>query len=150
MGCYLVFTDGSCDYRDRIGAYAYVIVDDEDGAVIGPIGEAEEDTTISRMELMGPIAALNVCYNMDGPGTVLLYSDSEYVVKGAMDWTRARNKHQDLWARLEELIDMHDEVVFEHVRGHAKDDTGHPLNEAVDEKAGTTRRVKQNEVRQYA
>lgn len=148
MGAYLAYTDGSCYHVDRIGSYAWLIVDDEDGVVIGPVGEWEVDTTISRMELMGPIAALSVCYHMDGASTVLIYSDSEYVVKGAMDWTRARHKHKDLWERLEELMDMHDEVHFEHVKGHAKDDTGHPFNDAVDKKAGETRKRAQREAQQ--
>lgn len=144
-GAYLCYTDGSCDYRDRIGAFAWLIADEDD--VIGPVGEWEDDTTISRMELMGPIAALRVCHQISGPSVCLVYSDSEYVVRGITDRNRARLKHNDLWDTLDKLVDSHELVVFEHVKGHAKDDRGHPFNDAVDKKAGETRKKRQNEVR---
>lgn len=139
MDSYLIYTDGSCSSKDRIGAYAYLIVC-EDEYVIGPIGEGETDTTISRMELMGPIAALKICYQISGPGVCLVYSDSEYVVKGITDRSRARNKHNDLWDRLDKIVDSHELVVFEHVKGHDTKDRGHPLNHAVDHKAGEVRK----------
>lgn len=135
-----MYTDGSCHAQDRIGAYAWLVVCD-DGHVIGPVGEAEEDTTISRMELAGPIAALTVCHQISGPSVCLVYSDSEYVVKGITDRSRMRNKHNDLWDRLDSIVDAHALVVFEHVKGHAKDDTGHPYNDAVDKKAGEIRKA---------
>ena len=139
MDSYLIYTDGSCHCKDRIGAYAYLIVC-EDEYVIGPIGEGEEDTTISRMELMGPIAALSICHQISGPSVCLVYSDSEYVVKGITDRSRARNKNNDLWDKLDKIVDTHELVAFEHVNGHETDERGHPFNHAVDRKAGEVRK----------
>lgn len=146
---YLVYTDGSCYHKDRIGSYAWVIID-EDGNMTGPDGEGVEDTTISRMELSGPVAALYECYLLGGASTILLSSDSEYVVKGINDPSRARRCHNDLWDLLEYAVSLHDEVVFEHVKGHATDDTGHPYNVLVDEYAGQLRKDKQDEVRKLS
>ena len=142
MSEYLIFTDGSCFTGDRIGAYAWLIADEDD--VIGPEGTSAEDTTISRMELSGPIAALDVCYQIGGPSVCLVYSDSEYVVKGITDRSRARKCNNDLWDLLDEIVDSHALVVFEHVKGHAKDDTGHPYNDAVDKKAGELRKARRD------
>lgn len=139
-GEYLIYTDGSCFTGDRIGAYAWLAVDDY--GVIGPEGESAEDTTISRMELSGPIAALDWCMYKSGPSVCLVYSDSEYVVKGITDRSRARKCNNDLWDRLDEIVGSHALVVFEHVKGHAKDDTGHPYNDAVDKKAGELRKAR--------
>jgi ribonuclease HI len=84
---YIVYTDGSAWTGDRIGAYAWVIVDEDGNEVIG--GASETDTTISRMELMGAIDALeSVRSSVAGPCVVLVYSDSEYVVFGITDRTR--------------------------------------------------------------
>lgn len=108
---------------------------------MGPQGEGMEDTTISRMELCGPIAALDEILMMAGPSTCLVYCDSQYVVMGITDRSRARNKHNDLWDLLDDLVDEHELVVFEHVKGHAKDSRGHPFNDAVDVKAGEVRKA---------
>lgn len=142
---YLIYADGSCYHADRIGAYAWLIDDGKD--VIGPVGEWEEDTTISRMELQGPITALSVCHQISGPSVCLVYSDSEYVVKGITDRSRTRRQHHDLWDKLDNVVDQHELVVFEHVKGHATDDRGHPYNDLVDVKAGEIRRRGQDEVR---
>lgn len=143
MNSYLVYTDGSCWHEDRIGAYAWVIIDGSDESVIGPEARAEVDTTISCMELSGPIAALYNCYLLGGPSVVLLYSDSEFVVKGVHDPTRSRKKHPELWEHMDHAISLHETVVFEHVRGHA----GDYWNEAVDKCANKARKEKQDEVR---
>jgi ribonuclease HI len=71
---------------------------------------------------------------------VLLVTDSQYLANGigkgwvagwqARGWKKSDGKpalNQDLWARLLELIGIH-EVRFEWVKGHA----GHPENERCD------------------
>jgi hypothetical protein len=55
------------------------VIVDEDGNEV-PGGATEHDTTISRMELMGAIDALESVRFVAGPCVVLVYSDSEYVV----------------------------------------------------------------------
>ena len=94
-------------------------------------------TTNNRMELMGPIKALEA---LNQPSHVVLHTDSRYVVdavtKGwakkwrANDWMRNKKEqavNPDLWARLLELLEGH-EIEFRWVRGHA----GNPDNERCD------------------
>lgn len=138
---YIVYTDGSCSVKDRTGGYAWLIVDDH-GEELG--GGHELDTTISRMELMAAISALNEIliwenrsHEDKGEGVVLIYSDSEYVVKGFMDPSRKRLKNLDLWLELDCTATWFELVHMEHVKGHA----GHEDNEAVDRLAGEFRQA---------
>jgi ribonuclease HI len=134
---YIVYTDGSAWTGDRIGAYAWVIVDEDGNEVIG--GASETDTTISRMELMGAIDALESVRFVAGPCVVLVYSDSEYVVFGITDRSRKRNLNVDLWDKLDAAVDAHELVAFEHVYGH----NGNYHNEVADKYASQLRREAQ-------
>jgi ribonuclease HI len=136
---YLVYTDGSASVKDRTGGYAWKVIV-AGGQFIG--GGSELDTTISRMELMAAIGALEfiireVDSGLQYPTVALVISDSEHVVLGFMDKNRARNKNRDLWDRLEKAAGCFDLVHFEHVKGHA----GHVDNEAVDVLAGEFRQA---------
>lgn len=133
-GGFLVYTDGSCAATNRIGAYAWVAIDVDDAELLD--GDSASDTTISRMELMGPIDALARILEDFGPCVVLVLSDSKYVVDGITDRTRKRNKNVDLWDILDYIVDEHQHVEFEHVKGHA----GDYYNELVDSYAGQLRR----------
>ena len=94
-------------------------------------------TTNNRMELMACIVALEA---LKQPSSVVIYSDSRYVVNGmAEGWAKRWRSHNwqrpngdmaenvDLWARLLALCDEHD-VTFRWVKGHA----GRPDNERAD------------------
>lgn len=143
---YLVYSDGSCSARDRVGGYAWKIVDEYE-EVVG--GGSEVDTTISRMELMAAISALEAIrdhevlmqehFPLNDPerSVVLVLSDSEHVVLGFNIKTRARNKNVDLWDRLENVAEHFELVYFEHVKGHA----GHQDNEDCDKLAGEFRKA---------
>ena len=97
-------------------------------------GEAE--TTNNRMELKAAIEALNA---LNGSRSVLLYTDSRYVMDGINDWmpnwkkrgwktaSKKPVKNQDLWQALDEAISRH-EIDWRWVRGH----TGVPGNEDAD------------------
>lgn len=105
-------------------------------------GGSEVDTTISRMELMAAISALEyITAHIDSalhyPTVVLVISDSEHVVLGFNVKTRARNKNRDLWDRLERAAENFDLVYFDHVKGHA----GHKDNEDCDRLAGEFRQA---------
>jgi ribonuclease HI len=129
----VVYTDGSCSHLDKLGAWAWVAVD-----LIGnahQAGRAIHDTTISRMELQAACEALDALYDEFGPLVILLYSDSEYLVKGINEPSRKRNKNVDMWLWLEEARAKHTLVEFEHTRGHA----GNEGNEAADKLAGEMR-----------
>ena len=81
----------------------------------------------------------------DGACKVTLFADSTYVGQGLTSWMadwKRRGwkrkdgsklvpiKNQELWQRLDELLQTH-KLVFQHVKGHA----GHIENERCDELA---------------
>jgi ribonuclease HI len=92
------------------------------------------------MELTGCIIGLEA---LDRPSSVIVYSDSSYVVNGIEkgwarrwkenDWMRNKNEiaeNSDLWSRLLDLCETHT-VRFSWIRGH----DGNPENERCDELA---------------
>src|ERR1700756_1040550 len=133
MGDAVVYTDGSCSFKNGTGGWAFILMtEDETFEHSG----AEADTTLGRMELMGSLMALEYLSMIEANGRVLVVSDSQYVVEGFNDKRRARNKHKDLWGRLEELAEPFQCVLFEHVKGHS----GDFWNERADELAGAARK----------
>jgi ribonuclease HI len=133
-----LFTDGSAWTKDRSGGWAWVAFDIHDTEIVGS-GSAS-DTTISRMELTAAVLGLNAVYDDCGSAPVLVYSDSEYVVLGAMNPKRKRRKNVDIWMALDEARSLHSYTEFNHVRGH---DTSY-YNHMVDEMAGEARRAGQH------
>lgn len=129
-----VFTDGSCFHGDRTGGWGWVALDAFEG--LHSTSGFVPDTTISRMELAAPTNALFCLAEEFGPLDVLIYSDSEYVVLGAMDRSRKRLKNKRWWGRLDKAIQTHNHVEFTHVRGHSD----HLYNEMADQLAGEARR----------
>lgn len=128
------YTDGACIGNPGPGGYGVVVLCD---------GSAEEfcggyrRTTNNRMEILAAIKALE---NLLERSRVVLYSDSEYLVKAislgwakkwrARGWMRnntERALNPDLWERLLRLCEYH-EVEFRWTRGHS----GDPLNERCD------------------
>ena len=122
-----IHTDGACLGNPGPGGYGIVL---QSGTQRGELSGGYRLTTNNRMELMGPIKALQA---LNQPSHVVLHSDSRYVVdavkKGwakkwrANDWMRNKKEqavNPDLWAQLLELLEEH-EVEFRWVRGHAGD-----------------------------
>lgn len=130
----IVFTDGSANYQDRSGGWAWVALDGHEGTEEN--SGAEFDATVNRMELTAVIEALAHLRDAYGPCEILVKSDSQYVVLGYSDPSRVRKVNKDLWAILDEEAAQHTLVVMEHVRGHQ----GHTWNEKADRLAGQARR----------
>lgn len=129
-----IHTDGACLGNPGPGGYGITL---QSGARRGELSGGYRLTTNNRMELMGPIKALQA---LNQPSRVILHSDSRYVVdavkKGwakkwrANDWMRnkkVRAVNPDLWVLLLDLLEEH-EVEFRWVRGHA----GNSENERCD------------------
>ncbi len=131
-----VHTDGACSGNPGPGGW---------GAILG-FGDHEKElkggephTTNNRMELMAAIAALEA---LKRPCVVDLYTDSQYLRDGILQWIKKWKangwrtadkkpvKNVDLWQRLEEALKRHT-VRWHWVRGHA----GHPMNERADQLA---------------
>ena len=132
-----VYTDGACIGNPGPGGYGMVLICGEKRR---ELSGGFRHTTNNRMELMGPIEALDA---LKQSCRVTLHSDSKYVVDAIeKGWARRwrdnewmRNKRQkavnpDLWGMLLDLCDKH-EVQFRWVRGHADD----PDNERCDQLA---------------
>jgi ribonuclease HI len=94
------------------------------------------ETTNNRMEMLAVISGLTTLHDCFGACDILVYSDSQYVVLGATDKTRKRNKNKDHWKWIDEAIDKHSLVEFVHIKGHQ----GQHFNEMADKLAGTARR----------
>ena len=128
-----IFTDGACSGNPGIGGYAAILryLDKEK-----EISGGEKNTTNNRMEMMAVIKALEA---VKEKCSITIYTDSQYVFKGANEWLntwkksgwktsgKKNVKNIDLWQVLEQLILKHD-ISWKWVKGHA----GHPENERVD------------------
>jgi ribonuclease HI len=120
----VIYTDGGCRNNPGPGGYGVVLLHD---------GRRQElyggyaKTTNNRMELTACIIGLE---SLDRRHSVVVYSDSQYVVNGiekgwarkwkANNWKRTAHEmaeNSDLWARLLDACDKH-EVKFRWVRGH--------------------------------
>ena len=144
----IVFTDGSSLGNPGPGGYGVVIVFPNGstsplGGVV-ELGGYEKNTTNNRMEITGPIRALEfIRASVPNLGlyTVLMHLDSQYTISGITtwihgwkknDWKTANKKpvlNQDLWQELHDIENnWKGKVEWKKVAGHA----GVSLNERVD------------------
>ena len=133
-----LYTDRSCSGNPGPGGYGYVL---EYGDIRKVGADGATHTTNMRMELYAVIAGLHAINDTSIP--VIVFSDSEYVVKGitkwisdwkARDWKNSRGKevsNKDLWIALDKLVGKFKSIEFRWVKGHA----GNPWNEWADELA---------------
>lgn len=133
----IIYTDGGSLGNPGPGGFGAVIIK---GKKISEKSGGYRLTTNNRMELMACIVALE---NIKPKSSVILYSDSRYVVdaiaKGwakrwqANSWMRNKTepaKNSDLWQRLLDLCDQ-SSVDFKWIKGHANI----PGNERCDQLA---------------
>jgi ribonuclease HI len=128
-----IYTDGACRGNPGPGGWAAVL---SAGGREKEISGAQLQTTNNRMELQAVIAALQT---LKRPVEVRLYTDSQYVRRGILEWLpqwKARGwktadkkpvKNQDLWQLLETAAARH-RIEWHWVPGHA----GIPGNERCD------------------
>jgi ribonuclease HI len=127
-----IFTDGACSGNPGPGGWGAIL---RYNGVEKELSGGEKETTNNRMEMMAAIAALEA---LKKASKVKIHTDSQYLQKGVSEWMEgwkkknwpAKIKNQDLWKRLDVLLEKHD-VSFHWIRGHA----GHPENERADELA---------------
>lgn len=128
-----IYTDGACRGNPGQGGWgALLLYQEERRELYG----AEDHTTNNRMELM---AAINGLAALKRRCELTLYTDSQYVRKGILEWMpnwKKRNwktankkpvKNVDLWQQLDEEVQKHD-IEWVWVKGHA----GNPGNERAD------------------
>lgn len=132
----IIYTDGACKGNPGPGGWGATIKRDDK---YKELKGGEYDTTNNRMELMGPIKALQY---LSHPRVIELYTDSKYVKDGITQWifgwknngwknaSKKPVKNDDLWKKLDELVQFHS-VEWKWVKGHS----GDPGNERADELA---------------
>jgi len=128
-----MYTDGAC--RGNPGPGGWGVLLRYNGTEKELYG-GERETTNNRMELMAAISGIE---SLKRPCSVVLTTDSQYVMKGITEWMenwkqrgwktsdKKPVKNVDLWQRLDSVLRQHD-VKWQWVRGH----TGHPENERAD------------------
>ena len=128
-----IYTDGACRGNPGPGGWAALLCA---GGREKEISGAQLHTTNNRMELQAVIEALQA---LKRPLEVRLYTDSQYVRRGILEWLpqwKARGwktadrkpvKNQDLWQLLETAAARH-RIEWHWVPGHA----GIPGNERCD------------------
>lgn len=128
-----IYTDGSYDFKQKIGGWAAIIVD-ENGEETELSGNTK-NVTSNRMELL---AALQGLFTLSRPTKVQIVTDSKYVEesfnKGWLHkWVKESQfdrPHFELWRMLYNLDEIHD-ISMKWVKGHA----GHTYNERCDKLA---------------
>ena len=131
-----IYTDGACRGNPGPGGWGALLIS---GKHQKTMHGGDPETTNNRMELTAAIEALNA---LKGHSSVILYTDSKYVMDGINEWmpnwikrgwkTAARKpvKNKDLWQALDEATGRH-EIDWRWVKGH----NGDPGNEMADELA---------------
>jgi ribonuclease HI len=131
-----IFTDGGCHGNPGPGGWAVIL---QYGSLKKEFSGSEPDTTNNRMELRAAIAGLA---SLKEPCSVTVFTDSQYVRQGILEWihkwkakgwmrtSREPVKNADLWRKLDAEASRH-EVKWTWLKGHS----GHPENERCDELA---------------
>jgi ribonuclease HI len=131
-----IYTDGACRGNPGPGGWGVLLIA---GKHQKTMHGGDPETTNNRMELTAAIEALNA---LKGHSSVILHTDSKYVMDGIKEWmpnwkkrgwkTAAKKlvKNKDLWQALDEAAGRH-EIDWRWVKGH----NGNPGNEMADELA---------------
>lgn len=131
-----IFCDGACSGNPGPGGFGAIL---RSGRTVKELSGSEPATTNNRMELTAAITALEA---LKRPCSVILTTDSQYLVKGMREWLAGWIRkgwvnskkepvlNRDLWERLDALAKVHT-IEWRWVRGH----NGHPENERCDELA---------------
>lgn len=132
-----LYTDGACSGNPGPGGWGFVFVDFEKEKITEG-GGAENSTTNNRMEMTAVIEGLREA-QMQKFSSVLVLSDSTYVIRGFTQWRFGWKKrgwltaegqavsNQDLWKELDQ-VSRNIKIDWRYVRGHQ----GTPGNERVD------------------
>lgn len=129
----IIYTDGACTGNPGPGGWGAVLMY---GDKKKEISGGELATTNNRMELMAVIKALQ---QLQEKCSVELFTDSEYVRKGASMWIHKWKKNnwkrsktstvlnKDLWVQIDQLNQKH-QIKWKRVAAHSGDE----WNEYVD------------------
>lgn len=129
----IIYTDGSCIPNPGPGGWAAFCKEKEKNW-IDVISGRSKFSTNNRMELT---AVIKILEKYPNENSYIVYSDSEYVIKGITIWIKnwiQKNwknvKNSDLWKRFYKIT-RGKNISWKHVRAHR----GNPCNELVDKLA---------------
>tara|TARA_Y100001960_G_scaffold210105_1_gene219345 strand:+ start:8113 stop:8556 length:444 start_codon:yes stop_codon:yes gene_type:complete len=132
----IIYTDGACSGNPGKGGWGAIIMY---GDFEKRINGGDAQTTNNKMEMTAVIKALEL---LSRPCEIELYTDSQYVMKGATEWmhgwkkknfnrgTAKEVKNIDLWLALDKAMQRH-KINWHWVKGHA----GDKYNEIADQLA---------------
>ena len=131
----IIYTDGSCDPNPGPGGWAALIILDGEEKMLYGFAAA---STNNRMELT---AALEALKSIEINKPIIIYTDSQYLKKGVMEWMenwKSRNwkrkggklANVDLWQEISKETEKH-RITWRWVKAH----TGDKFNEQVDRMA---------------
>ena len=131
----VIYTDGACKGNPGPGGWGALLTS---GTTEKELFGGELGTTNNRMEMTAVIEALAA---LKKPSVVILYLDSQYVLKGITEWihswkargwrtaAKAPVKNVDLWQKLDALlVSSSHNIDWRWVKGH----NGDPGNERAD------------------
>ncbi len=119
-----IFTDGSSRGNPGPGGWGAIVIEDD---MVREIGGKSVNTTNNRMELSAAIEALNI---LKKSGTITIFTDSSYVLKGATLWlsywkkngwktkTKSDVLNKDLWQKFDKLISQK-RLMWQLLPGHS-------------------------------
>ncbi len=128
---YEIWTDGGCAPENPgIGGYGIIIVDNTDQKET-KIKQGFKHTTNNRMELRAVIRALNEISKED---SVILYTDSLYVVNHYNGTYKTKSKNPDLWKLFDETMEGRNnvEIVWVDAHNESAEDVIHINNNRCD------------------
>lgn len=145
QGDIIIYTDGACSGNPGPGGWGVIVMSDDNE--VTRIFGGDPQTTNNRMEMRAMLEALR--YAREHEGSVIIRSDSEYVIKGMTEWMEGWKKrgwrgsagkpvqNADLWREIDEAQQSCSGFTVQHVKGHS----GEPGNEACDALAVSQRDI---------
>ena len=134
-----IYTDGACSGNPGPGGWGAIL---SYNGIEKEISGYESQTTNNRMELTGPIKALEA---LKQPCEVMIYTDSAYLYNAftqgwikkwqSNGWKNSQKKpveNQDLWMQLLELMERH-QVKWHKVKGHIDNEKNNRCDELARE-----------------
>jgi len=137
----VIFTDGSSRGNPGPGGWGAVVVYNDGKLKVAELGGRENHTTNNRMELQAAINSLGFLSKVNCQLSIVVYSDSSYVVNGITKWvfgwrknnwitsTKTPVENRDLWEKLLEFTTIYRSISWKQVGGHV----GVAGNERCDE-----------------
>ena len=131
----MIYTDGACDPNPGRGGWAALVITSESEVLLSG---SDPRSTNNRMEMTAAIKALA---SLTQPAQVEIFTDSQYLMKGIVEWLPKWIKknwrsssgavaNRDLWEELLDAAKPH-KIHWNWVKGHAGDEYNQRVNLAA-------------------